>query len=62
MADRPVNFSDEIELIEYLKVIWKWKYLILVGTIICVMTAGVVSILMPKTYRIETVIHQGWSK
>jgi len=59
VVDRPVNFSDEIELISYLKVIWKWKYLILVGTIICVMTAGVVSILMPKTYRIETVIQPG---
>lgn len=59
MADRPVNVSDEVELIEYLKVIWKRKYLILVGTVICAMAAGVVSILVPKTYRIETVIQPG---
>jgi len=25
--------EDEIELIEYLRAIWKWKYMILAGTL-----------------------------
>jgi len=29
----PTKFDDEIELIDYLRVIWKWKYVIVAGTL-----------------------------
>jgi capsular polysaccharide biosynthesis protein len=55
MTERPVNSKDEIELIEILHVVWKWKYLILVGTLGCALIAGVVSWNSPRVYRISMV-------
>ena len=53
------QFEDEIELMDYLKVIWKWKYLILVGTLVCAIGAAVVSLNMAKVYGISTVLQPG---
>ncbi len=50
------QFEDEIELMDYLLVIWKWKYLIVAGILICAVAAGVISFLMPKVYRIDMVV------
>ncbi len=49
------DVSDEIELIDLLHVIWKWKYLIIGGTVFFAVTAIIISLVMPKIYRIETV-------
>ena len=51
--------EDEIELIDLLRVIWKWKYLIMGGTLVCAIAAMVISSIMPKIYRIETIIRPG---
>jgi hypothetical protein len=56
MTDRPVASKDEIELIEMLRVVWKWKYLILLGTLVCAVLAGVISFNQPKVYRIGMVL------
>ncbi|MBL6967814.1 MAG: hypothetical protein ISR62_05275 [Desulfobacteraceae bacterium] len=56
------QFEDEIELMDYLKVIWKWKYLILIGTLVCVIGAAVVSLNMTKIYGISTVVQPGMLK
>jgi len=42
-----------------LKVIWKWKKLIIFGTIVIVIAAGVISFLMPKVYRIQMILEPG---
>jgi capsular polysaccharide biosynthesis protein len=52
-------YEDEIELVDYLKVLWKWKYLILVGTLACALIAGVVSFNMTKIYEAKMVIAPG---
>ena len=49
-------YEDEINLIDYLKVLWKWKWLIIAGTMICAVAAAVISLQMPKIYEISTVI------
>lgn len=59
MTDRPVDSRDEIELVEILRVIWKWKYLILVGTLVFGLAAGVISSNKPKVYRINMVLKPG---
>jgi len=59
MTDRPVESRDEIELIEILRVVWKWKYLILVGTLVFAVIAGVISFNRPKTYRVDMVLQPG---
>jgi len=48
--------ENEIELIEYLRVIWKWKYKILAGALICAIVAGVVGFRAPQLYRVETIL------
>jgi capsular polysaccharide biosynthesis protein len=52
-------YEDEINLIDYLKVLWKWKWLIIAGTLICAVAAAVISSQMPKIYEISTVIEPG---
>ena len=52
-------YEDEINLIDYLKVLWKWKWLIIAGTLICAVAAAVISSQMPKIYRVAMVIEPG---
>ena len=52
-------YEDEINLIDYLRVLWKWKWLIIAGTLICAVAAAVISFQMPKIYEISTVIEPG---
>ena len=56
MNDSNDKFEDEIELMDYLRVIWKWKYLIMVGPAVCALAAAVISISMPKVYSVETIL------
>jgi capsular polysaccharide biosynthesis protein len=53
------HLEDEIKLIDLLRIIWKWKYLIVGGTTVCAVAALVITLMMPKIYRIETVIRPG---
>jgi capsular polysaccharide biosynthesis protein len=52
-------YEDEINLIDYLKVLWKWKWLIIAGTLLCAIIAAVISLQMPKIYEISMVIEPG---
>lgn len=56
------QLEDEIELMDYLKVLWKWKYLIIVGTLVCAIGAAGVSLNMTKVYGITTVLQPGMLK
>ena len=51
--------EDEIELIDLLRVIWKWKYLIIGGTIVCALAAAIISFAMPKIYSVDMIIEPG---
>lgn len=53
------NPSDEVQLIDLLLVLWKRKWLIIVGTLICVVTAGIVAFNMPKVYEVSTSMELG---
>lgn len=54
--------EDEIELMDLLKVLWKWKYLILAGTFVFALVAAIVSFNMTKIYGVKTVLAPGVSK
>ena len=56
MEEMPTRLDDEIDLIDYLRVIWKWKYLILVGTVVCVLIAAGISINTPEVYRVTMIL------
>jgi len=51
--------EDEIELIDILRVIWKWKILILLGTVFCGVLAAIISLNMEKVYSIDMVLRPG---
>ncbi len=51
--------EQEIELIDYLRVIWKRKGLIVGGTLVAAAAALVVSLSMPKTYEVSRTIQIG---
>ena len=52
-------YEDEINLIDYLKVLWKWKWLIIAGTLICAVAAAVISLQMPRIYEVSALIEPG---
>ena len=51
--------SDEIELIDLIRVDWKWKYFILLGTLFCGLIAVIISLKMDKVYSIDMVLRPG---
>lgn len=51
--------EPEIELIDYLNVIWKRKGLIVGGTVLAAAAALVVSVSMPKTYEVHRTLKIG---
>ncbi len=51
--------DHEVDLIDYLNVIWKRKYLIIGGTLLAAAAALVVSLGIPKTYEVSRTIQIG---
>jgi uncharacterized protein involved in exopolysaccharide biosynthesis len=59
MTELPVTTTEEIELIDILRTVWKWKYLIVVGILLFSVIAGIVSIKMTKVYRVDMILAPG---
>lgn len=50
---------EEINLTEYLVVMWKRKWLIILPTLLCVIAAGVISFLLPKKWEVDAIVQPG---
>src|SRR5262245_35191967 len=48
---RAVVDEGEVELIDHLRVLWKWKRLIVGGTLTAALIAFAITTITPKTYR-----------
>ena len=48
--------ENEIELMDYLNVLWKRKWLIIIPTFFCVIVAVVYSFLLPRVWEIDAII------
>jgi len=46
----------QVELMDYIKVFWKRKWLIIIPTLICVLIVGVISFLLPLVWEIDLII------
>ncbi len=46
------HFEDEINLLDYLKVLWKRRYLILLGSVLPVLIFGLMLFLSPRNYKV----------
>ncbi len=51
--------QENTELIDYLGVIWKWKLLIVLITVVCAITSGVISFVLPKIYQSSAIFEVG---
>jgi len=49
----------ELNLLPYLKVLWKRKFIILGGTMICLIAATLLHFALPKTYEVSALIEIG---
>jgi len=56
---QPFYPEDEIELMDLLRVLWKWKRLIILITFVCMVIAGVAAFRMPKIYEVSMIIGPG---
>ena len=54
--------EDEIELIDLLRIIWKWKYLIIGGTAVCALVAVIIGFNMQPIYQVSMVLKSGINK
>jgi len=54
--------EDEIELIDLLRVIWKWKYLIIGGTVVCALAAVIIGFYMQPIYQVSMVLKSAINK
>ncbi len=52
--------TDDVELIDIINVLYKWKKTIILGTLFCIVVAGVGSYILPNVYRIATVLEIGY--
>ncbi len=53
--------EDEVSLYDYIKVISKRKWFIIIGTFVCILTAGIVTLLLPRVYETRaTLAMQGF--
>jgi uncharacterized protein involved in exopolysaccharide biosynthesis len=52
-------YRDEIDIGKYFQVLWKRKATILIFTLICAVSAGIVSFFLPKTYQSELLLRIG---
>ena len=51
--------DDSVELVHYLRLLWKRKVLIIIGTLLAMVAAGVVSVVQSRVYRATSVIEIG---
>jgi hypothetical protein len=49
----------EAELIDYLAVVWRWRWLVVLGTVAGVLAGGLVSWSSPRIYRVTAVLDAG---
>ena len=52
------DFEGEIELIDYLRVMWRWKWLIVGGTLLCILAVAIYGFTRPsvKMYKVSAII------
>jgi uncharacterized protein involved in exopolysaccharide biosynthesis len=50
------QYENEVELIEYLNVLWKRRGLIIVPTILLALVAGIVSFLLPPKWEVDAIL------
>ncbi len=50
------EYEDEFVLMDYLNIIWKRKWLIVIPTLFLIIAVGIISFLLPKKWEIDAII------
>ena len=53
------EYEDEFVLIDYLNILWKRKWLIIIPTFFLVIAVGIISFLLPKKWEIDAILVPG---
>ena len=53
------EYEDEFVLMDYLNIIWKRKWLIVIPTLFLVIAVGIISFLLPKQWEIDAILVPG---
>ena len=56
---KQLDSNDEIELMDLLVVLWGKKWLIIIGTLVCLIATGAVTFIMPRIYEVSSSIEVG---
>ena len=59
MEEQKIQIEDEINLMDYVKIILKRKWLIFSIFLLAVIVAGIFSFISPKIYEIDTIFEIG---
>ncbi len=54
--NQPPAYYEEVSLMDYVNVLWKRKWLIIIPTLLTAIVAGVVSFLLPPQWEVDTII------
>ncbi|HUW19708.1 MAG TPA: hypothetical protein VMW16_10440 [Sedimentisphaerales bacterium] len=55
IAEKEIIYEDEINLIDYLRVLWRRKYFISLGSVLPALLAGLILFFLPGTFRVTYV-------
>jgi len=56
VQEKEMEEEDSIELIDYLKIVWKYRYFIIIGIIFCSAVVGIWSFNLQKLYKVSTIL------
>lgn len=59
MVNKEAHSDDEITLIDFINVLAKWKYKILIFTFLCGILTAIINMVLPKIYCVELVFKPG---
>jgi len=51
--------QKEVELIDYLNVLWRRRILVVLGTLFCMVFAGAISLVMKPVYEVDAIVQPG---
>ena len=51
--------ENEVELIDYLNILWKRKWMIIIGTLLCMVLTAIVSLMLKPVYEVDAIIQPG---
>ena len=56
IQEKEMEEEDSIDLIDYLKIVWKYRYFIVTSIVLCFVVVGIWSFNLQKLYKVSTIL------